>query len=274
MARKIYLNGEIVEYDKAFLHISDLAIIRGYGVFDFFRTQNGQPFLMQGHIERFINSAEYFELPLPVSQDKLKSIIQDLLNFNHFEESGIKLLITGGYSEDGITPGTPNFFVDVQPLVLPPDSHFTQGIKLITHKYIRDFPEIKSVNYITSIRIHKQILDAGAVDVLFHYQDIISESSRSNFFLVRDNKIITSDRNILKGITRGKVLALAGPHYAIEERPTYLKEIINADEAFITGTTKKVMPVVKVDDTIVGSGKPGKVTQHLMQLFAQLEREW
>ena len=274
MPRKIYLNGEIVEYDKAFLHISDLAILRGYGVFDFFRTQNGKPFLMQEHLERFINSADYFELPLPVSQDQLKSIIQNLLNLNHFEESGIKLLITGGYSEDGITPGTPNFFVDVQPLALPPKSHFSQGIKLIAHKYIRDFPEIKSVNYITSIRLHKQIFEAEAVDVLYHYQDIISESSRSNFFLVKDNKIITTDRNILKGITRKKVLALAGPYYAIEERPAYFKEIKSADEAFITGTTKKVMPVVKVDDTIIGSGEPGKVTQHLMQLFAQFESEW
>ncbi len=69
-------------------------------------------------------------------------------------------------------------------------------------------------------------------------------------------------------------MALAGPHYAIEERPIYMKEIKNADEAFITGTTKKVMPVVKVDNTIVGSGNPGNVTQHLMQLFTQFESDW
>jgi branched-subunit amino acid aminotransferase/4-amino-4-deoxychorismate lyase len=116
---------------------------------------------------------------------------------------------------------------------------------------------------------------AGAEDVLFHYGGQIFETTRANFFIVdRGGTVITAGSGILGGITRSKVLEAARRHFPVEERGVGLSELKTAREAFITSSTKRVMPVVQVDDLTIGSGKPGETTLRLLALLKAEEEAY
>jgi D-alanine transaminase/branched-chain amino acid aminotransferase len=113
-----------------------------------------------------------------------------------------------------------------------------------------------------------EVQEKGATDLLYHWNGKISELTRSNFFIVDQyDKIVTPSEGILKGINRKHVLELVGNHFEVEERDLFMDELNTAKEAFITGTTKKVMPVVQIDDLVIGDGKPGEITRKLQKLY-------
>jgi len=259
----------MVRADDPVLSLHDLSLFRGYAVFDYFRTHGSRPLLMEQYLQRFRQSAAAMRLPLAQSDEALEQIILELMEKNGFTESGVRLLLTGGYSADMFTPGEPNLMIRVENSLLPPREHYTEGIGLLTDEYLRDFPRVKHNNYLNAIRLWPCVAEAGASEVLYHWQGQVLECSRSNFFIVKEGKLVTSTTDlILAGITRAGVLDLARREgIIVEERPFSLSEVWEADEAFITGTTKRVMPVVKIDGRTVGAGKPGLVSQKLLQLW-------
>jgi D-alanine transaminase/branched-chain amino acid aminotransferase len=274
MEPEYYVNGEILPASNATLKINDLTLLRGYGIFDFFRTSGGKPFLMDNYLDRFSNSAALMDLKLPVGRDKIKEIVLELLDRNRFEESGIRMVLTGGYSEDGFTPGDPNFFILVEPIHFPDEKYYLHGIKLITYEHLREWSGVKSINYLTPIKIRKDIEQNKGYDVLYYFNGNILEVSRSNFFIIRDKTLVTPEKNVLHGITRKTVLNLARDILTVEERDLSLKELTTASEAFITGTTKRVMPVTNIDDRIIGIGEPGPETKKLMEIFREFEKSY
>jgi D-alanine transaminase/branched-chain amino acid aminotransferase len=262
------LNDALVQSANANIHISDLGLLRGYGIFDFFRLQGHSPLFLDDHLDRFFRSAERLRLKSPLGRTLLRDRILEMLGQNNIPDSGVRLVLTGGSSPDGYSIGEPTLFAINEPIKPLPASHFEDGIKVITCQYLRDIPEVKTINYLMGIYKMPEIRAAGALDVLFHWEDKISELTRSNFFIVNHaGTIVTPDTGILMGITRKKVLALAADHFSIETRPIYLDEVLAAKEAFITGTTKKVMPVVQVNDHIIADGIPGATTRNLQELF-------
>ena len=128
-------NDQIIDQDKAFVHVSDLALLRAYGVFDFFRLVNLQPLFFDDHIERFFNSADILRLKCPIGRKKLKSLILEIISINKIQNSGIRILLTGGESPNGYVVGKPTLFVINEPINPLPESHFSNGIKLITATY-------------------------------------------------------------------------------------------------------------------------------------------
>jgi D-alanine transaminase/branched-chain amino acid aminotransferase len=257
-----------MDLDKAHVHITDLALLRGYGIFDFFRLVELQPLFLDDHIERFFNSAGFLRLPCPVGREDLKSMILEIIRENQIPNSGVRLVLTGGASPNGYAIGKPTLFVINEPINPLPEDHFSMGIKLISHEYLRDIPEVKTINYLMGIYKLPEVQQKGAVDLLYHWKGKISELTRSNFFMVdQQNRIVSPGNGVLKGINRKHVLKLAGNHFEVEERDLYMDELKNAKEAFITGTTKKVMPVVQVDDVSIGSGKAGDITMKLQTLY-------
>ena len=274
MEPEYYVNGEILPASKATLKINDLTLLRGYGIFDFFRTSGGKPFLMENYLDRFSNSAALMDLKLPVGKDKIKEIVLELLDRNRFEESGIRMVLTGGYSDDGFTPGDPNFFILVEPIHFPDEKYYRYGIKLITYEHLREWSGVKSINYLTPIKIRKDIEQNKGYDVLYYFSGNILEVSRSNFFIIKDRTLITPEKNVLHGITRKTVLNLARDILTVEERDLSLKELTTASEAFITGTTKRVMPVTNIDDRVIGNGEPGPETKKLMEIFREFEKSY
>ena len=275
--KKIYafVNNQIVPFSEAYLHISDLAIQRGYGIFDFFKVKDGHPFFLDNYLDRFYQSAEQMKLTVPLTPDPLKAIIRELIDKNDLAESGVKMILTGGYSPDGYQPGPPNLLITQQPFSLPTQAQYNTGISIITQEYVRELPTAKTINYTMGIRLIQKIKDSKADDVLYYQNGVVSEFPRCNFFIVRqDDTVVTPAENVLLGVTRKNVLELAAERYKVEEGPVTLADIYNAKEAFLTSTTKRVLPIVKIDDKIIGTGKPGKVTLSLLaDLIKQEEKE-
>ena len=269
-----YTRGEIRPLEKAFLHVSDLAIQRGYGVFDYFKISNGHPFFLDDYLDRFYQSASVMRLEVPHTRDVLKSIIYQLIEKNNLPESGIKMILTGGYSTDGYQPREPNLIISQQGLTMPGKEQTDNGVKIITHEYVRDFPLAKTINYTMGIWLSKAVTEEKAYDVLYTLNNVVSEFPRCNFFIVtKEGTVVTPSHNVLGGVTRMNVLALARKHYRAEEGTVTLDDVRNAREAFLTSTTKRIVPIVQMNDHLIGNGTPGSVTRSLLRHLIDLEEE-
>lgn len=267
-----YIGGQWVHPDKATISINDVAVLRGYSVFESLRTYNRRPFHIDLHLERLYRSARLIEMEIPWQSEQIAKIVQEVIERNTYRHASIRLLVTGGESEDGILPsGKPMLAVLITPLDERDMERFARGCKLITTKLQRNSPEAKTANYIAAVRALKEAMRRDATDALFvNERDHVLEATRSNFFIFRDDTLITPHRGILVGITRNVVLELARSKFIIEERPILLEELALADEAFITSSSKEITPVVQIDDRIIGDGKPGRRTYQLEQLFIEM----
>jgi D-alanine transaminase/branched-chain amino acid aminotransferase len=272
MSQWTFINNDFIPESDAAIHISDLAIQRGYGVFDYLKTIDNQPIFLEQHLQRFYYSASQLHLPIQQTPQELTNIIQELINRNAIDTSGIRLTLTGGYSSDGYNIASPNLIITQQPLNLPSATAFEKGIRLATYEHLRPLPHVKSINYIMAVWLQPYLKEKGADDVLYHVNGVISECPRANFFIVKDNVLITPDTNILFGITRQNIIAYARDHFRVEERPVTLKEVIDCQEAFIASTTKQILPVSAIDGFMISDGKPGPVTQQLYKALLELQR--
>lgn len=266
-----FFNDRIVSAAEPVLQLQELGLFRGYAVFDYLRTHRGKPLLLEHYLKRFRHSAEAMRLTLHLPDAELSRIIHALIQKNGFEESGVRLLLTGGYSTDMFTPAEPNLIIRIESSTPAPEKYYTAGALLVTDEYLREWPQIKHTNYINAIRNQPRVQAAGATEVLYHWQGQVLECSRSNFFMVKGGVLITPPTDkLLAGITRARVLELARTNnIPVEERAVRVEEMWQADETLITGTTKKVMPVVKIDQHTIGSGKPGPISRHLLKLWEQ-----
>jgi len=250
-----FFNGHYYNQEEKTLTPYDLGMLRGYGIFDFIKVVEGVPVFREDHLQRFFKSAQAMALEVPYTEAEIFSFISKLIEKNSVAYSGVRLVLTGGFSESGFESTQPNIFILQHVLKENDPSLYTKGVKLITADYVRDVPEIKTLNYSYVLKYQKQIHKADAFDLLFVKDDMISESSRSNFFIIKNNTLITSSSNVLLGITRKKILGLAKGVMDVEVRPIRHKEVIDADGAFLCGTTKPLVPVVQLDDIKINKGK-------------------
>jgi len=269
----VFLNNTFINTAQASILITDLSIQRGYGIFDFFKTVNGKPIFLDDHIERFYNSAKKMHLHVSQTPAELKSIIAKLMHTNNLPESGIKITLTGGYSEDAYTlPASQNLIITQQPLTI----HHTlqsEGLTLVTYCYQRQLSEMKTLDYSMAIWLQPFIKENNANDVLYQYNGFIKETPRANFFIVtREGEVVTAKNNVLGGIIRKNIINLDGSGLKITERDFTLEELYNASEAFITSTTKNILPVYKIDGKKIGHGKAGKITEQLSTLLFEKMR--
>lgn len=256
------VNNEFVPLSHAALPVSDLAIQRGYGVFDFFRTAHGKPVFWEAHLGRLERSCA--EMRLPIDRAGLLASLRDLVARNGLADSGIRITVTGGCSPDAYSIAPPNVVIVQQPLALPPAT----PLRLITWEHQRQLPHVKTIDYTMAIYLRKHVQDRGADDVLYHSGGMLRECPRANVFVVlADGTLVTPAQGILAGITRGHVLKLAGELVSTLERDVSLAELRDAREAFITSTSRGVVPVIQVDGLPVANGQPGPVTLSLMKRF-------
>lgn len=269
------INNTLIPIEQATVPINDLSVQRGYGVFDFFRTQNGVALFVDEHLDRLERSAAAMHLKIPYSRNVLLEQVDQLINQNRFPCSGIRITVTGGSSADTYTPGTPHVLITEQPLIMQDPSELHPGFRLITYPHVRELPEVKSINYMMGIWLQPKVKAAGADDVLFMKEGSISELPRSNIFIVsKSGTLITPSENILHGITRSKILTLAKAILPVEVKPVSLTEMKEAAEAFVTSTTKRLIPILSVDGNPIGSGKPGELTRLLYQRFVEMEQKY
>lgn len=267
--RYVSINNQLFTEDEAKLNIADLAIQRGYGIFDFLKTINGKAIFIDDHFNRFYASANALNLPVKYDRQTLLGMVYELMESNQMPNSGIKMILTGGFSNDGYSLAEPNLIINQTPFQMDEGS-FDKGMRLITHNHQRQLSNIKTIDYLQAILLQPKVKQQLADDILYHHNGAIRECPRANFFMVKGNTITTPKTSILWGITRGKILNFSIAGYNITDQDFTLEDLATADEAFITSSTKNIMPILNIDGNDVGNGKVGAVTTLIKDEFKSL----
>ncbi|MDN4165276.1 aminotransferase class IV [Cytophagales bacterium LB-30] len=275
MKEVLFFDGAFVLPQEAKVAVTDIGLIRGYAIFDFLRVQNHVPLFVEDYIARFMRSAELMRLPLAYSAEDLKGLIVELVARNGYSFAGIRLVLSGGISPDNFSVKSGGSLAIIEKVYSPVASEVYQmGAQIISRDYVRSFPEIKTTHYAFAINVLQGLANPAIEELLYTHEGFITECSRSNIFLIKNGVLITPHASILWGVTRKYTLKVAQNILPVEERPVRYAELLQADEVFITSTTKKLLPVVKVDEHSIGNGRPGPLSQQIMAAFDQEERRY
>jgi branched-chain amino acid aminotransferase len=265
-----YIDGQYVDEDKCVLSVKDIIVLRGFGVFDFLITYNKRPFYLREHVQRLENSASKIGLKIKHSNAEICSIVEETIRRNtHQDESNIRIVYTGGISSDGVTPeGNGYLIVMVTPKHQLPDWWYSDGAKLVTAEIERFIPGAKSTNYLTAVWALERARAMDAIESIYvDRNNRLLEGTTTNFFCFKENKLITPKLNILPGITRSVLVNLVKGHFDLDVREIQKDELPSMEEVFISASNKEIVPIVQVDDIVIGDGKPGQRTRKVMQLF-------
>lgn len=265
-----YLNGTIMPLTDAVISPRDLGFLRGYAVFDVMPVVNGKPFLFEEHWDRLERSARDLGIRVRLAPDKAREVIDHLIRRHEAYESMIvRTVVSGGPSESGIVPeDQETLCIQIEEMLPLPRQVYEEGGKIITLEFRRDLPSSKTTAYIMPIRERNRKVSEGAVEILYVKDEEVLEASTSNFFVVGDGKIHTAKDGVLSGITRGLVIKLANvAGFPVREGVIKRDELEDCDEAFITASNKRILPIVQVDEHVIGNGAPGPVTKKLIAAF-------
>ncbi len=264
-----YIDGKFVEASKAVIPVNDLALLRGYGVFDFLRTYGQKPFCVEEHLLRLKNSARLIGLPFPWKVDEVIEIVNQTLSRNHHAESNIRIIVTGGPSGDFITPGdAPRLLILAGELSYYPPEWYSRGVKVITVLGRRSIPGAKTINYLSALIALETAHNRDAVEAISIDRDgQVMEGQTATVFAFVGDRLVTNEDGILPGVTRELILRLTEPEFDQEIRKITIEELLQADEIFMTASNKEVFPVVRVDDTVISTGTPGPRSRKVMELF-------
>jgi len=266
-----YDNGEYAYTDQITISVDNLAYNRSFGVFDFMRMEDGVVLFLNDYLQRFQDSQKLLFEVAPFGNANLRDIISTLIELNKLKESTFKFILSANIVDGKIKPHLVVLNAAYQEYS---QEYFTKGTSLLEQEYVREFAEYKTLNYMASFQNYERLQKNNAVDVLFHKKNQVSEASRSNIFMIKKGKIFTAQNDILNGITRKAIMrGFTGSLKVIVKNITY-KELLNADELFVSSTLKKVMPIVKVGDRKIGDGKVGPVTQKAIERFAVICQEY
>ncbi len=256
------INGHITASAEATISISDLALHRGVAVFDYFNYDHGQNSHVDLYMDRLYRSVSLAGLAFAIERDELLNMIHEVYELNGTPLCNIKVIVTGGNSPNGYQIGdSANIIILSYDKVVPDPRLYRTGAKLITTHYPRVWPEIKSINYFATAIMQSQMAAANAIDILHVVDGQLRETSRSNIYIVKNGVISTPKDDVLWGVTRQRLINSK----AVELRDISWEETLDADEIFITSTTKGIMPIVDIDDHTIGSGVVGPISQSLQQ---------
>jgi branched-chain amino acid aminotransferase len=274
----VYVNGKIARAEDASIPVYDHGFVYGEGVYETLRTYNRVPFLYDRHVRRLRASAGYLHLDVPFSDDELASWIGDTMAAaEDMQEAYIRVLLTRGVGEltyDVRATPLPSLVIIVKPVEEPPARVFSDGISVALVPILRNHPGsvnpiIKSNNLLNNALAMQEAIRRGAEEGLMcNYRGELSECSQANFFIVRGGVALTpgSDAGLLEGLTRSFLFDVGeGVGVPVRYETLFPKDLETADEAFITSTTRELSPVTRIDDRVVGSGKPGPVTLKLLE---------
>lgn len=283
---KIYLDGKWVSKDKAKVSVFDHGFLYGDGVFEGIRSYNGTPFRLKEHLERLYRSAHLISLKIPYSIPQMIRVVLLTLKRNFLTDAYIRLLVTRGVGDLGLDPRVcknPSVIVIVDKLALFASHYYKEGLHVIVAKTRRNLfqaldPTIKSMNYLNNILAKVEANNQGVPEaIMLNKEGYVSECTGDNVFYIKGKTIVTPPvkAGVLKGITRGVVISLVRSctPYRMKEKLFRRSEIFAADELFFTGTAAEIIPVTRVNGRLIGRGKPGPVTQELIDIFKELIRK-
>jgi branched-chain amino acid aminotransferase len=282
---KVYISGKL--YDKADAKISvyDHGLLYGDGVFEGIRIYDGKVFKLKEHVERLYESARAIRLEIPMTREQMADAIRQTVQANAKKDGYIRPIVTRGAGYLGLDPrktSDPQVIIIVDDISLYPQELYDNGLEIATVPTIRNHPSavnprIKSLNYLNNILAKIEGVQQGCLEsLMLNHKGEIAECSGDNIFLVKNGILRTPpiDAGILEGITRDAVIDLAREaKITVEEIALTRHDVYIADECFLTGTAAEVIPVVKCDGRIIGTGKPGPITRQLREAFHRLTRQ-
>jgi branched-chain amino acid aminotransferase len=277
----VNVNGRITADREAVVPVFDHGFLYGEGIYETLRTYDGRLFLYDRHLRRLRQSAQLIDLPIPFSNDELEARINDTIAATKLDRADayVRVLVTRGVGEltyDLKATPKPSWVIIVKPLPSPPAEIYQQGVKVALVDVVRNHPQsvnpmIKSNNLMNSALAAQQAAKRGGFEaVMRNYRGELTECTQSNLFIVKSGAALTPplESGLLPGITREFVFEI-GRAAGIDVREQVLRDedLFAADEAFLTSTTREILPIVTVDDRTIGRGSPGPVTLELLQGF-------
>jgi branched-chain amino acid aminotransferase len=287
----VYVNGRIMPAREAVVPVYDHGFVYGEGVYETLRTYNKVPFLFEPHAHRLRQSARYLDLAVPFDDATLARRMQETVDAAAKADGAdspewyIRVLLTRGVGElsyDIKATPEPSFVIIVKPNEEPPERIARDGIRIALVDILRNHPGsvnpvIKSNNLLNNALAMQAAYRCGAEEGLMcNYRGELSECSQSNFFMVRGGAAITpkSAAGLLEGITRAFLFEVGQDvGIPVRDEVLYPGDLDTADEAFITSTTRELSPVTRIDDRVIGSGRPGPITMKLWDGYKRKAQE-
>lgn len=269
----ILVNNEMVERG-ALVDIEDRGYQFGDGVYEVIGIYDREPFMMDEHLERLVRSAKEVQLTLPFTISTFKKQLLDLIKKNAIQEGIVYLQVSRGIaSREHAFPGS-----DVTPEIVaytreetPLTDKENEGATAVLTEDIRWLRcDIKTLNLLPNVLAKQKAVQNGAIEAILHRGNTVTEASASNVFMVKGNVVYTHPVNnyILNGITRRKIIELcAEMEITVKEEIYSVDDLLQADEVFISATKLDVIPILKVDDSIIGNGDPGAYTKRILKAF-------
>ena len=277
---KIYIDGQYLDKNDARVSVFDHGLLYGDGVFEGIRAYNGRIFHLREHLARLFNSAKGILLDMPWTRQEVEQAIIETVRKNELKDAYIRVVLTRGVGDLGLDMRKckrPTLIIIADKIQLFPESVYQKGLEIITSSLRRVAPDmlspsIKSLNYLNNILARAEATRAGAQEaLLLNQQGHVAECSGDNIFFVRDGVVYTPPvwAGILEGVTRNVVMQLIVEklRLKVSEEIFTAFELYRAEEVFVTGTGAEIIGVVKIDGRVIGSGKPGPMTQRLVEVF-------
>lgn len=284
MSRTVYLNGAYLREEDATVSIFDRGFLMADAVYEVTAVLDGKMIEFDGHVARLRRSLAELDMPLPDMFGSLRDIHQTLIHENGLTDGVVYLQISRGnpgdrdfaFPDPAQTPPTVVLFTQAKPgLAATPSA--ARGINVVSVPDLRwGRRDIKTTQLLYPSLCKMKAKEAGADDAWLVEDGYVTEGTSNNAWIIRGKTLVTrqTTRKILHGITRAAVIELterAG--FSLEERAFTLDEAKAADEAFLTSAAAFVMPVVQIDEAVIGNGRPGPITQQLRALYLKITHE-
>lgn len=284
MSEKVWINGELVDKDKATVSVYDHGLLYGDGVFEGIRLYHGKVFKHREHIDRLYESARVLLLEMPMAKEDLMKSVEETCKANGLTNGYIRLVVTRGPGGLGIDPkkcSKVNVIIIAATIQLYPEELYQTGINVVSAATPRNAsealnPRVKSLNYLNNIMAKIEANNAGVPEVIMmNSYGRVCEGSADNLFIIKNGVIKTPDvtEGILEGITRNAIIDIAREaKFEVQECQLQRYDCYAADEFFLTGTGAELIPVVKYDGRVIGDGKPGPIFKMLRERFQALTK--
>jgi branched-chain amino acid aminotransferase len=282
---KVYINGNLYDKKDAKISVFDHGLLYGDGVFEGVRVYNRLIFKLKEHLDRLYESAASIMLKVPVSKDQFSQAIVRTLKANNLEDAYLRVIVTRGEGDLGLDPrkciGKETVIIIADRIALYPDKLYKNGMEIITVATTRTAhealnPQIKSLNYLNNILAKIEAVNSGYEEALMlNDSGYVAECTGDNIFIVKNGELYTPPEcmGALSGITRQAVINIAKKSRIVTHEHVFTRhELYVSDECFLTGTAAEIIPVVKVDGRLIGSGKPGKLTLNILKEFKRLTK--
>jgi branched-chain amino acid aminotransferase len=281
---KIFIDGKFYGERDAKISVFDHGLLYGDGVFEGIRAYHGRVFKLKEHIDRLFCSAKAILLKIPMSHAQIMRAVVEACRKNKIRDGYVRLLVTRGVGTLGLNPKScrrPSVIIIAGSIQLYPPALYQRGMDIITVPTTRNLhgalnPAIKSLNYLNNILAKIEANNGGCEEaVMLNSEGFVAECTGDNLFVVKNGELFTPplSAGALYGITRQTVIELAEEEVLKVCEPNLTRyDLFNADECFLTGTGAEIVPVVKIDGRVIGTGKPGALTRKLVKDYHALTK--